>query len=90
MLGLQVGDLRHLLIRPQRASVTNPRPNIVQQEIIATCSLEMPRYYFDLVDSKTVADEEGQDLPDDVTAMYRFARPAALRNVRNVRNVYSC
>ena len=33
------------------------------------CSLGMPRYYFDLVDSKTVADEEGQDLPDDVTAM---------------------
>ena len=29
----------------------------------------MPRYYFDLVDSKTVADEEGQNLPDDVTAM---------------------
>lgn len=42
----------------------------MEQGIIAICSLEMPRYYFDLVDSKTVADEEGQDLPDDdVTAM---------------------
>jgi hypothetical protein len=28
----------------------------------------MPRYYFDLVDSKTVEDRGGQDLPDDVTA----------------------
>lgn len=28
----------------------------------------MPRYHFDLVDSKTVADEGGQELPDDATA----------------------
>ncbi|MGY3037037.1 hypothetical protein ACVIIV_006207 [Bradyrhizobium sp. USDA 4354] len=29
----------------------------------------MPRYHFDLVDSKTVADEEGAELPDDIKAM---------------------
>jgi hypothetical protein len=28
----------------------------------------MPRYHFDLVDSKTVADEGGQELPDDAAA----------------------
>jgi hypothetical protein len=28
----------------------------------------MPRYHFDLVDSKTVADQGGQELPDDATA----------------------
>jgi hypothetical protein len=28
----------------------------------------MPRYYFDLVDHKTVEDHGGQDLADDVTA----------------------
>jgi hypothetical protein len=28
----------------------------------------MPRYHFDLVDSKTVADEGGQELPDDAMA----------------------
>lgn len=28
----------------------------------------MPRYHFDLVDSKTVADEGGADLPDDIAA----------------------
>jgi hypothetical protein len=28
----------------------------------------MPRYHFDLVDSKTVADKGGQELPDDATA----------------------
>jgi hypothetical protein len=28
----------------------------------------MPRYHFDLVDSKTVAHERGQDLPDDAMA----------------------
>lgn len=29
----------------------------------------MPRYHFDLVDSKTVADEGGAELPDDIKAM---------------------
>ena len=29
----------------------------------------MPRYHFDLVDSKVVADEGGEDLPDDVSAI---------------------
>jgi hypothetical protein len=29
----------------------------------------MPRYHFDLVDSKTVADEGGTDVSDDVQAM---------------------
>jgi len=29
----------------------------------------MPRYHFDLVDSRTVADEGGTDVPDDITAM---------------------
>ncbi|MCA1412641.1 hypothetical protein I6F30_16060 [Bradyrhizobium sp. NBAIM20] len=29
----------------------------------------MPRYHFDLVDSETVADEEGADLPDDIKAL---------------------
>ena len=47
----------------------SPQHNIVEQETTATCSVEMPRYHFDLVDSKTVADEDGQDLPDDVSAM---------------------
>ena len=28
----------------------------------------MPRYHFDLVDSKTVADEGGRVLPDNATA----------------------
>lgn len=29
----------------------------------------MPRYHFDLVDSKTVADEGGAELPDDIQAL---------------------
>ncbi len=29
----------------------------------------MPRYHFDLVDSKTVADEGGAELPDDIKAL---------------------
>ena len=29
----------------------------------------MPRYYFDLVDSKTVSDEGGSELPGDSEAM---------------------
>ena len=29
----------------------------------------MPRYHFDLIDSKTIADEGGAEAPDDVTAM---------------------
>ncbi|UWU95563.1 DUF6894 family protein [Bradyrhizobium sp. CB1015] len=29
----------------------------------------MPRYHFDLVDSKTVADEGGAELPDDMQAL---------------------
>jgi hypothetical protein len=29
----------------------------------------MPRYHFDLVDSKTLADAGGQELPDDIAAM---------------------
>ena len=28
----------------------------------------MPRYHFDLVDSKTVADKGGEELPDNATA----------------------
>jgi hypothetical protein len=28
----------------------------------------MPRYYFHLVDSRTVVDEGGEDLPNDATA----------------------
>jgi hypothetical protein len=28
----------------------------------------MPRYHFDLVDSKTIADKGGQELPDDAMA----------------------
>jgi hypothetical protein len=28
----------------------------------------MPRYHFDLVDSQTIADEGGQELPDNATA----------------------
>lgn len=28
----------------------------------------MPRYHFDLVDSETLADKSGQELPDDTTA----------------------
>jgi hypothetical protein len=38
----------------------------------------MPRYHFDLVDSKTVADEGGQELPDDATAE-QVAREIAAR-----------
>jgi hypothetical protein len=30
---------------------------------------DVPHYHFDLVDSKTVADEEGADLPDDIQAL---------------------
>ena len=29
----------------------------------------MPRYHFDLVDSKTVADEGGAELPDGIMAL---------------------
>ncbi|MDB5519511.1 MAG: hypothetical protein JWQ17_6269 [Tardiphaga sp.] len=29
----------------------------------------MPRYHFDLIDSRTVADEGGAEAPDDTTAM---------------------
>ena len=38
----------------------------------------MPRYHFDLVDSKTIADEGGQELPDDATAE-QVAREIAAR-----------
>ncbi len=31
--------------------------------------LEVPRYHFDLVDSRTVADEGGAQLPDDIKAL---------------------
>jgi hypothetical protein len=31
--------------------------------------LNVPRYHFDLVDSKTVTDEGGAELPDDVQAL---------------------
>ena len=30
---------------------------------------DVPRYHFDLVDSRTVADEGGAELPDDIKAM---------------------
>jgi hypothetical protein len=29
----------------------------------------VPRYHFDLVDSKSVADEGGAELPDDIAAL---------------------
>jgi hypothetical protein len=38
----------------------------------------MPRYHFDLVDSKTVADQGGQELLDDATAE-RVAKELAIR-----------
>lgn len=31
--------------------------------------VHVPRYHFDLVDSKTVADEGGAELPDDIMAL---------------------
>lgn len=31
--------------------------------------MDVPRYHFDLVDSKTVADEGGFELPDDIVAL---------------------
>lgn len=31
--------------------------------------LDVPRYHFDLVDSKTVTDEGGAELPDDIRAL---------------------
>ncbi|WP_311979947.1 DUF6894 family protein [Bradyrhizobium diazoefficiens] len=31
--------------------------------------MDVPRYHFDLVDSKTVADEGGSELPDDIAAL---------------------
>jgi hypothetical protein len=31
--------------------------------------MDVPRYHFDLVDSKTVADEGGAELPDDIKAL---------------------
>lgn len=31
--------------------------------------MDVPRYHFDLVDSKTVADEGGSELPDDIVAL---------------------
>ena len=37
----------------------------------------MPRYHFDLVDSKTVADQGGQELPDNETAE-RIAKQLAV------------
>lgn len=30
---------------------------------------DVPRYHFDLVDSKTIADEGGAELPDDIKAL---------------------
>ena len=30
---------------------------------------EMPRYHFDLVNTKTIADQGGAELPDDIEAM---------------------
>jgi len=38
----------------------------------------MPRYHFDLVDSRTVADQGGEELPDDATAEH-VAKELALR-----------
>jgi len=38
----------------------------------------MPRYHFDLVDSKTVADKGGEELPDNATAE-TIARQLAAR-----------
>ncbi|WP_354100378.1 MULTISPECIES: DUF6894 family protein [Bradyrhizobium] len=31
--------------------------------------MHLPRYHFDLVDSKTVTDEGGAELPDDIRAL---------------------
>jgi hypothetical protein len=38
----------------------------------------MPRYHFDLVDSKTIADEGGRELPDDAMAE-KVAKEVAAR-----------
>ena len=37
----------------------------------------MPRYHFDLVDSKTIADKGGQELPDDAMAERKAKQLAA-------------
>jgi hypothetical protein len=31
--------------------------------------MDVPRYHFDLVDSRTVTDEGGSELPDDIQAL---------------------
>ena len=31
--------------------------------------MQVPRYHFDLVDSRTVTDEGGAELPDDIQAL---------------------
>lgn len=36
---------------------------------LKTARSRVPRYHFDLVDSKTVADEGGAELPDDIKAL---------------------
>lgn len=36
---------------------------------LETARSSVPRYHFDLVDSKTVADEGGAELPDDIKAL---------------------
>jgi hypothetical protein len=41
-------------------------------EIARSCDelrVHVPRYHFDLVDSETVADEGGAELPDDIVAL---------------------
>ncbi|MGY0574372.1 DUF6894 family protein [Bradyrhizobium sp. RDM12] len=34
-----------------------------------TARVDVPRYHFDLVDSRTVTDEGGSELPDDIQAL---------------------
>ena len=54
------------------------RPRRFEKSLPTAEAVPMPRYHFDLVDSKTVADEGGQELPDDATAE-QVAREIAAR-----------
>ncbi|WP_246208196.1 DUF6894 family protein [Bradyrhizobium rifense] len=59
-----------------RSSVRPSRAHAVRNEMLRFCvsardfkEMDVPRYHFNLVDSKTVADEGGADLPDDIVAL---------------------
>ena len=47
---------------PERSFATGRSPREIR-------GADVPRYHFDLVDSKTVADEGGAELPDDISAL---------------------